>query len=46
MGRKKYTTEFRQQVVHHYLNSDGGAKKKARLFGVSPCAWVGYDDVN
>ncbi|MFI0488714.1 MAG: transposase [Yersinia sp. (in: enterobacteria)] len=34
MGRKKYSIEFKRQVVHHYLNSDEAAKKTARLFGV------------
>jgi transposase len=34
MGRKKYTTEFKRQVVLHFLNSDDGAKKTARLFGI------------
>lgn len=34
MGRRKYSTEFKQQVVLHYLNSSDGAKKTARLFGV------------
>ncbi|MEY4475636.1 MAG: hypothetical protein RL248_1403 [Pseudomonadota bacterium] len=34
MGRKKYSTEFKHQAVYHYLNSDEGAKKTARLFGV------------
>ncbi len=34
MGRKKYSTEFKQQVVHHYLNSDNGAKRTVQLFGI------------
>jgi transposase len=34
MGRKKYTTAFKQQVVRHYLDSGDGAKTTARLFGV------------
>ncbi|QTP15323.1 helix-turn-helix domain-containing protein [Serratia symbiotica] len=27
-GQKKYSFECKQQVVHHYLNSDDGAKKQ------------------
>lgn len=49
MGRKKYSTEFKQQVVHHYLNSDDGAKKTARLFGVDHGAvrrWTEHWKVN
>ena len=34
MGKRKYTTEFKRQVVLHFLNSDDGAKKTARLFGI------------
>ncbi|MNR04925.1 Transposase [compost metagenome] len=34
MGRKKYTTAFKQQVVRHYLDSGDGAKTIARMFGV------------
>lgn len=34
MARKKFTPEFKQQVVEHYLNSDDGAKATARRFGI------------
>lgn len=34
MARKKHTIEFKYQVVLHYLNSDDGSRKTARLFGI------------
>ncbi|WP_154581779.1 IS3-like element IS1664 family transposase [Yersinia enterocolitica] len=34
MGKRKYTTEFKRQVVLHFLNSDDGARRTARLFGL------------
>lgn len=49
MGRKKYSFECKQQVVHHYLNSDDGAKKTAWLFGVNHGAvrrWTEHWKVN
>ncbi|WP_420794213.1 IS3 family transposase [Providencia rettgeri] len=49
MGRNKYSTEFKQQVVQHYLNSDDGAKKTAKLFGVDHGAvrrWTEHWKVN
>ena len=49
MGRKKYSSEFKQKVVLHYLNSGDGAKKTARLFGVDHGAvrrWTEHWKVN
>ena len=49
MGRKKYSIEFKQQVAQHYLNSDDGAKKTARLFGIDHGAvrrWTEHWKVN
>lgn len=49
MGRKKYSPEFKQQVVLHYLFSSDGAKKTARLFGVDHGAvrrWTEHWKVN
>ncbi len=49
MGRKKYSSEFKQQVVLHYLNSGDGAKKTARFFGVDHGAvrrWTEHWKVN
>lgn len=34
MGKQKYSTDFKRQVVLHYLNGHDGAKKTAALFGV------------
>ncbi|HEY3589589.1 MAG TPA: transposase, partial [Buttiauxella sp.] len=34
MGKRKYTTEFKRQVVLHFLNSGDGARRTARLFGL------------
>ncbi|HDL8508728.1 TPA: transposase, partial [Yersinia enterocolitica] len=34
MGKRKYTTEFKRQVVLHFLNSEDGARRTARLFGL------------
>lgn len=34
MGKKKYTLEFKRQVVLHYINSGDGAKNTARQFGI------------
>lgn len=34
MSRRKYTTEFKHQVVSHFLNSGHGAKRTAQLFGI------------
>lgn len=49
MGRNKYSTEFKQQVVQHYLNSDDTAKKTATLFGVDHSAvrcWTEHQKVD
>jgi transposase-like protein len=48
-GQKKYSPEFKQQVVLHYLFSSDGAKKTARLFGVDHGAvrrWTEHWKVN
>jgi len=34
MGKQKYSTDFKRQVVLHYLCGHDGAKKTAALFGV------------
>ncbi|UBO72397.1 IS3 family transposase [Aeromonas rivuli] len=34
MAKQKYSTDFKRQVVLHYLNGHDGAKKTAALFGV------------
>ncbi|GJA53681.1 transcriptional regulator [Aeromonas caviae] len=34
MGKQKYSTDFKRQVVLHYLSGHDGAKKTAALFGI------------
>ena len=34
MGKQKYSTDFKRQVVFHYLSGHDGAKKTAALFGI------------
>lgn len=34
MAKQKYSTDFKRQVVLHYLNGRDGAKKTAALFGL------------